>query len=184
MEFYLTYEGALKASANAKEKHKIRQYIEPQLRRLWDLPPLNYHKEWLSPKPLSGEHNVIKDICGYKFAPLVTKNLHLVCQLDIVLLWSDEQGKIIGSGGDIDNRLKTFFDALACPDANQVAKIVKEIKQEGPFFCLLEDDKLIISVNVKTDTFLCAQNNSDVSILLNVKTKAVKLTMDNIDVSG
>ena len=51
---------------------------------------------------------------GFKFAPLVNKKLELVSELDILFLRPEEPGQIV-SGGDIDNCLKTLFDALRCP---------------------------------------------------------------------
>lgn len=182
MEFYLTYMGPLKSNAKAKEKHKIRKYIEPQLKRLWNIAPLSDYPEWLRLEPKQDTHNVIKEVGGYKFAPLITSKLYLVCQLDIVLLWPDEPGKIVGSGGDIDNRLKTLFDALTCPDENQVREVMQDTDDQDIFYCLLEDDKLITDVAVKTHTLLRGENSDDVLVLLHVKAGDIGLTLRAIDV--
>jgi hypothetical protein len=56
--------------------------------------------------------------------------------------------------GDIDNRLKTLFDALQIPDANQDYQSNPPAADERPLFCLLENDRLISKVTVETDTLL------------------------------
>ena len=180
MEFYLTYKGALKANACPKEKHEIRKHFKPQLKKVWDMEPLKRYKECLSEKQEPGRISMIKEIGNIRFAPLITSKSDLVCELDIVLLWPDEAGKIIDNTGDIDNRLKTLFDALACPDKNQIEKVLECYEKGDPFFVLLEDDKLITSVSIKTGTLLSSQDNSDVFMIIEVKVKAVTLNYANM----
>ncbi len=55
--------------------------------------------------------------------------------------------------GDIDNRLKTLLDSFTMPDQNQTPDGSPDTG-ETPFFCLLEDDKLITGLAVKTDRLL------------------------------
>jgi hypothetical protein len=38
------------------------------------------------------------------------------CSIDILFLHRDAPGRIVRSGGDIDNRIKVLFDALRVPD--------------------------------------------------------------------
>ena len=68
----------------------------------------------------SGSDNVRHDVesiakrhshYGFNFVPLVTKELDLICSLDILLL---RPRVTIDSAwtGDVDNRLKTLIDAL------------------------------------------------------------------------
>jgi hypothetical protein len=54
---------------------------------------------------------------GWNFVPLVTAELSLLCNLEILMLRRVDPGKLIQSSGDIDNRIKTLFDALQIPDA-------------------------------------------------------------------
>ncbi len=56
--------------------------------------------------------------------------------------------------GDIDARLKTIFDALRLPKNLDEAGGVGPQTDENPFFCLLEDDKLISEIKVTTDSLL------------------------------
>jgi hypothetical protein len=51
----------------------------------------------------------------------VCSQLRLVARLSIVMLRPEPPGSIITAGGDIDNRLKTLFDALRMP------KVISEI---------------------------------------------------------
>ena len=89
MEFYLKYDGPLKSNAGPKEKHRIREFFHPQMKKLWDIDPLkNCKNEFLKPE---NDLCVIKEIDGISFAPLVTKVLKLICQLDITLLWPEEE---------------------------------------------------------------------------------------------
>ena len=57
-------------------------------------------------------------------------------------------------GGDLDGRLKTIFDALRLPDSLAEAGGIGPQDDETPFFCLLQDDKLISEVSVTTDQLL------------------------------
>jgi len=77
----------------------------------------------------------------------------LVCRLDILFLRRSPPGEIVKHGGDLDNRLKTLFDALRVPDS--IGDNWQPEGSETPlFFCLLKDDALITEVNVSTDMLL------------------------------
>lgn len=182
MEFYLKYDGPLKSNAGPKDKHHIREYFYPQMKKLWDIKPLNHLKAVFltSERPLS----VLKEVEGVVFAPLVSSVLKFICQLDITILWPEEPGVISEHGGDVDNRLKTLFDALQCPDIHQVKPVKRSFAGKQPFFCLLENDKLITSVNIRTHTLLRSENETDVSVLIHVMVKATELMMKTIGLSG
>jgi len=182
MDFYLKYDGPLKSNASAKDTHYIREYLHPQIKRLWDTEQFRFcQSELLNPL---GALSVLKEIDGFTFAPLVFQVLKLICQLDITILWPEEQGVISAHGGDIDNRLKTLFDALQCTDTNQIQPIKERFADKHPFFCLLEDDKLITSVNVKTHTLLRSEKKTDVSVLIHVIIEPVPFMMGTIGLSG
>src|SRR6266849_6098917 len=59
-------------------------------------------------------------IGGKQFVPLVRQSLALACSLDILFLRREEPGSLILQGGDIDNRIKTLFDALKMPTADDM----------------------------------------------------------------
>jgi hypothetical protein len=82
MEFYLKYDGPLVTNGNAIDKQKIRLDLHPQMKRLWDIPPLKGCK-FLEQEC---EPSILKKIGNITFAPLVSSVLKLICQLDITIL--------------------------------------------------------------------------------------------------
>jgi hypothetical protein len=79
-----------------------------------------------------------------------------------MFLRKESPGKIY-QGGDLDNRLKTLFDALAIPNVDQ---IIRGDDFESPIYCLLEDDSLIASLSVETHRLLSQPNASDHEVRL------------------
>jgi len=62
---------------------------------------------------------------------------------------------MVGSGGDIDNRVKTILDALRVPaEPNAVPQGDAPRPDEVPFYCVLEDDKLVTALSVQTERLL------------------------------
>jgi hypothetical protein len=113
--------------------------------------------------------------CGYKFVPLVTEKLCLRCSIEILFLRPDEPGQLIKSG-DLDARIKTIFDALRMPTNLDEAGGQGPQDGEEPFYCLLEDDKLVADITVVTDQLLLLPkekeiNPHDVFLVINVKLK-------------
>jgi hypothetical protein len=180
MEFRLTYEGLLLATqkdpvsgqADARTEHKrtLRRKFHLQLKRLWEINPYlkpGYPVEfdWGSNSIPRSTRLIGSSIAeylapryqknAYRCVPLVRRELSLICSLEILFLRPDPPGEILASG-DIDNRLKTLFDALRLPKGEQeLIGYDKAAADEIPFFfCLLEDDSLITHVSVETDALL------------------------------
>jgi hypothetical protein len=88
---------------------------------------------------------------------MVTEENGLICKLDILMLRHGQPGRAIY---DVDNRLKTLFDALRKAKvplelgAGTSSGQVMPAEDEDPFYILLEDDKLITHISVTTDTML------------------------------
>jgi len=178
MEFRLIYRGALPsgdARGAPREKHRIRKEFHPQLRELWSqdpglhaqskqrflrsdvdgtIYPAEYEgqpfaKTWL--EWIADDH----ERCGTRFVPLVSNKGGFSCALDILFLRRDAPGGLLGSGGDLDNRLKVLFDALKMPGSNdELGGYSIDAANENPFFCLLEDDRLVSRVSVTTDRLI------------------------------
>jgi hypothetical protein len=95
-----------------------------------------------------------------------------VCQLDILFLRREKPGSIV-HGGDLDNRLKTLFDALRMPfDDSELGKVGPTSPDEL-LYCLLEDDSLISRVSVETHQLLDlppagSHGAADVDLMLHV----------------
>jgi hypothetical protein len=209
MQFRLTYEGALRSSGNnnrnTANKHEIRKAFHPQLKNLWDVnanlkslaeTPYNFYRNPLpfntrKPDPNDpvsymdyiSKQFVLRD---YGFAPLVTKELSLWCGLDILFLRRSLPGNVLSSG-DIDNRIKTLFDALKCPSqlTDLGPSYVAPSPSEKPFFVLLEDDSLVAKLSVETDTMLEAlvggiPADSDARLIMTVTVRPIISTVHNM----
>jgi len=180
MEFRLIYEGLLRSDGSVAHKHEIRKTLHPQLKELWNQPPLNGHREYL--QLVTEDTSIIKGVGNFQFAPLISSRLNLVAELNIVLLRPGEPGRIVTTSGDIDNRLKTLFDALRCPQNEQeIPNGERPQPDETPFFCLMEDDALITSINVTCDRLLRSSDDpSHVILFIHVKVKGTKQTLGNM----
>jgi hypothetical protein len=204
MEFRLTYEGPLLASnvggrdhkpARKSYKHDVRRQFHRQLVRLYQMNPYLAKGE-PSGKPLDGysETNFPKydkdeiakkhSLYGFKFLPLVTRDLNLSCWLDILYLRRQPPCDL-WKHGDIDNRLKTLFDCLAIPNAHQGYDQLTQQADELPYFhTLLEDDSLIWKVTVETDFLLqdfpTEPDPNDARLVITVRLKPYEVTLENL----
>jgi hypothetical protein len=199
MEFRLTYEGLLlgsnsKGNTRADHKHEIRKVFHGQLKRLWEI---TAHLK--IPVVEKGHAGVVRALsrsqmladqytrCGYQFVPLVTEELSLLCSIEILFLRPDPPGTLIRSG-DIDNRIKTLLDALRLPGSQQeLGKYKTPEPGELPFFCLLEDDKLVTRISVETDMLLepIGENidDNDARLIITVRLRPYDMNWDNINFS-
>jgi hypothetical protein len=186
MEFRLTYAGPLYATQrdarngeppkHTENRRHIRRQFHVQLKRFWEnvivpriTPDLtgtgrsSFRVTSGGPGPaitideLSKRHALY----GFNFVPLVTAELDLLCGLDILFLRVGRPGSVVWPG-DIDNRLKTLLDAMRIPEAGEKYTEMSPQSDEQPFFCLLEDDKLITKVSVDTDDLLDPLPEKDV----------------------
>lgn len=194
VELRLTYAGPLLGASGsntrAQHKHDIRCVFHQQLKRFWEQSHLLTRRTGRSEEygPVAPYVDCVAEkygFGGFRFAPLVTEELGVSCSLDILFLRPTAPGEIL-RGGDIDNRLKTLFDALRRPQNNQeLAGNVPE-NPEGPFFCLLEDDRLITRVSVETDSLLepVGHNPNDVRLVISVKIMPYRSSLNNLDFIG
>jgi hypothetical protein len=85
---------------------------------------------------------------GYLWAPILLDRYSVHCELDVLILRRGGIGSSI-SDGDLDNRVKTLIDCLKQPKGQEI--VGQPTEQEKPFFCLLEDDKLVTRLEVQSD---------------------------------
>jgi hypothetical protein len=170
----LHYSGPLKANGSPKDKHAIRRVFHEQLAVRWEHPPLksrdalrrppstreghgeNVAGVW-TPAPSKHDYNSWRPLKGtpFTFVPLATQQMSMVVALDIVLLRPEPAGGLITQGGDIDNRMKTLFDALTMPRYREgLPKEAQPAADEEPFYVLLEDDNLVTSLRIRTEHLL------------------------------
>jgi hypothetical protein len=179
VNFRLTYDGPLKpgtqSTTRREEKHAIRCVFNRQLQELISYRTDVLESELRARLPVKGLPTVKRG--NFVFFALVRESLNLVCDLDILFLRRDEPGKLISFGGDLDNRIKTLFDALRIPqDDNEVRGFEPE-GESKTYACLLEDDKLITGFRVTTDRLLePAKSESEenhVRLIINVEVGVV-----------
>lgn len=182
MQLVLHYRGPLRANGDSAHKHQLRQHFHPQLKKLWSQKPLNELPNLLEPRGiLLGDYSLLRTIGAFTFVPLINAEMNVVAELSITLLRAEPPGGLITQGGDMDNRLKTLFDALTMPvHANQLPSKTALRSDQQPLFCLLEDDNLVTTVSVRTEQLLEPDIDSslaDVTIL--IRTRITRLTMGN-----
>src|SRR5271167_2144085 len=118
VKFNITYDGEL-LSANdknsrVKNKNAIRFDIADQLLPIFikgDFPRFNLDSFTTL--------EVARVKKGIKCIPILTRKMNASCRLSIKLMRNEHPGQIV-HGGDIDNRLKTLFDALRMPENDSV----------------------------------------------------------------
>jgi hypothetical protein len=198
MRFTLTYDGKLRADGRPKHKWEIRQHISPQLKELWKVSPaLQYlRKNKLVPLVpgfiIPVVHHTVDltndseraaregwlDVCGTikvkgrSFLPLIRDSLALHCGLKILFLRKEEPGRLIQQGGDLDNRLKTLFDALSMPNEDQ---IIGDSAGEEPIHCLMENDRLVSGCSIETQRLLSKNaSKNDVRLVIEVDVRVTQ----------
>lgn len=162
LEFFLTYEGELRAHRpnqalrnRTHHLHSIRRHFHKQIGALVDKHPFvaGAAKDGVHPDVAVGRY----EREGFSFRALVTERNNLLCKLDIVMLRNARKAH---PHADMDNRIKTLFDALRLPkDAQELGSAssegqVKPANDETPFYVLLEDDGLITHLRVGTGILL------------------------------
>ena len=168
MKFRLAYRGDLKSNGDSIHKHEIRKVFHRQLLNLWQDSPLSDVPKFINIDPSKGDALGISR-GGFTFVPLISPRLELVASLEILLLRPESAGSVLTQAGDIDNRLKTLMDALQVPKDNQIPKGTTP-KADGTFFyCLLEDDNLVTSLDISTGKLYdTVSSNSEVLLVITV----------------
>lgn len=213
MRFRLVYHGQLPGSGNSSKKpgpiRDIRDQFHPQLEFLWKthsaLKRLRqtaiasrgpgiylgtyspfFHERDLVKEPLR-DYEI--DLCGpiiengRSYIPLIRDSLSLNCHLDILFLRKEDPGALILQGGDVDNRIKTLFDALRKPDPDISEKYPPAA---DPLYCLLESDTLISGFDVDTDRLLFPkyEEDNEVYLVIEVAIRVLKIGPWNMSFIG
>jgi hypothetical protein len=132
------------------------------------------------------EHEI--DLCGpipipgsVNYIPFVRGSLHLVCTLDILFLRREDPGALVFQGGDLDGRIKTLFDGLRMPSA-QEADASGVAPTADPIYCLLQEDTLISDFSIKTGRLLGKREQKvhAVRLWIDVSVKVLRVTEENM----
>jgi hypothetical protein len=211
MRFRFVYQGELRSNQRdplgnqsnklAKHKQAIRKALHRKLKYFWETSwflgrqevyPKDYGIGSSAPDKLiplidAVAHSHQEN--GYRFVPLVRKDWRLACSLHVIFLRHDPPGSIVHAG-DLDNRIKTLIDALRKPqNAKELSGNERPETDEDPFFCLLEDDKLITGLSVESDQLLIPpkSNKSEdirkVHIIVTVYIRPYGVTLFNLSFS-
>ena len=187
----LTYEGILlgasRGDPRARHKHELRKCFHRQFKRFWDIHP-DLKQSAVQDAKNPSQHYILPHYLaekfaryGYNFVPLVTEEWSLSCSINVLMLRPDMPGTVIKSG-DLDNRLKTIFDALRMPSSkDELGGCDVPTEDEKPFYCLLEDDKLVTNVTVEADVLLETvsdpPNQNDTRLVIRIDLKPQRGTM-------
>jgi hypothetical protein len=167
----LSYRGPLLATNDKdkrlKHKQDIRRQIHPQLAQLWKSRPTSLHSltDTNYDRKIIGKFQFIPTIGGYA-------QHQCVCELDLQIFSRQGFGSVI-QRTDLDNRLKTLFDALRHPDVeDELPKGDEPKEDETPFYVLLKTDALIQNLTVKTQRLLrppaTGDNESDIELQISL----------------
>jgi hypothetical protein len=172
MEFRLVYSGPLlgasRADTRSAHKHDIRKVFHGQLKALWEKSQnLRNWASWEMDRNRTMRERLAQTFVlnGVNYVPLSWENLGVACRLDILMLRPELPGQTLIRGGDIDNRLKTLFDAFRIPQKGEAMETADGI---NPFYCLLQDDKLINHISVTTDILLDDVDDNHVQLVITV----------------
>jgi hypothetical protein len=201
MHFHLIYHGPLPGAGNKSKPdfaRSIRDQFHPQLRLLWQTHPAMVRLQHSAHVPENPENylavvdspfhterdgtvppgfiNLCEPITkGPKqYIPIVRKSLDLNCSLEILFLRQEDPGSLVLQGGDLDNRIKTLFDALRVPDED----VERNYPQaQTPTYCLLESDTLISGFDVSTGRLLFPNTNhrNEVHLIIEVTVRVLRL---------
>ena len=214
MDFRLVYNGLLRSGqggGKSADERAIRKAVHQQLVQLWETNPdlkmrSGPHSILNAPPAqtfggtvtITSAASTLRESlcetlgnqfkrCDYRCVPLVSNHLQLTCSLDILLLWRDRIVPI-GPSGDIDNRLKTLFDALQIPQS--CTDVDLPAQKDEYLFCLLENDNLITDVRVTTDRLLtpfdptpgpgASHPENHVHLVINVKVRPATVIYGNL----
>jgi hypothetical protein len=181
MRFTLQYRGPLKANGRPSDKQPIRRVFHKQLAHLWQVPPLNKLRATMLDPQQSLRPSVVAQLGGFNFAPLVSSKYQMGAKIKVLFLRPGPPGNLLTQGGDIDNRMKTLFDALRMP--NKVTELpARDVPSahENPFFCVLEDDSLITELAVSTDMLLTQTAKDEAQLLIQVETTLLEPSFYNL----
>lgn len=197
MEFRLSYVGRLLATGNDSLKHPnpnklehihvIRKEFHKQLKHLWSTDATLIDRVYPNGAFKNPDFDMDFSKEGFVWRPIATSKNFLICALDILMLRPGGPG---GALSDIDNRLKTLFDALRMAQTPQEITKSDHTKlspdtSENPFFVLLEDDKLITHLSVTTDRLLeevpGVPEKEAVRIVISVKIRPYFSKFENLD---
>jgi len=185
MKFKLLYYGDILTNPKKRAQHiaDIRMQFHPQLKKLVTLKPWDNLTKFMMPDAKKSPI-ITRHIGGIDWNPIITPNLKMIAELDILLMHPE----IVGvPHSDIDNRVKTILDGLRCPQ-NEHEIGQNTPRDIGPIYTLLDDDHLVTKLTVNTSHLLAPnaftknpQKSPDaVFMLIDVNVRVTEGTLENL----
>ena len=179
MEFCLHYYGVLKSADNASGKHAIRKELHAQIKSLC----LSTAFESAFNESKKPEDSLFIEHGSKRYWFLISEKLSTILDVHITLFAPHKIDSIINNGGDIDNRIKTLFDAMRAPSvASEIPKNDDfDYQAEGGMYCLLQDDKLINRISVQSYQDHSPESPNHVRCLIECKTRITAALWGNLN---
>ena len=170
MPLVLTYRGPLPAVNDRNKRNTEKQIIRRSLHeQIVNGPKKRYM--------MLAEHSELwrpRKIRNFSFHALICKNPFFPrrgCDLEIKILSNDPFGALYQKG-DLDNRLKTLFDALCLPNKDQLPANDYPKERESPLWVLLADDSLITDLHIiQNSLHLPVEQKNYVELTISVSIK-------------
>ncbi|MCC3762656.1 hypothetical protein K3N28_06175 [Glycomyces sp. TRM65418] len=183
MEFTLTYSGPLEPTGNSRPdkraiKQRVREHFHPQLKRLLEIHPWMVDRtQYVDGSITSGDETLVRYVDGNPFAGLVHPNTGTLAELDITMLLPYTGRSYTPDRGDVDNRIKTLFDALQRPQKKgELPDNWNSPYGPDPLLCLLDNDNRITTYTVRPDRLLSPNSNIDTHLTIRVVMKKAELS--------
>ena len=183
MDFCLFYQGKLKSRDGAAGKHAIRAALDPQLRSVCHSKTFRgvFEPDWEG-KRRSPDLPMYVERRQRRYWFLISEQLAATANLSLTLLVPHEVASIVSNGGDIDNRIKTLFDALRVPSTDSELPGSDSFDYaEGDMYCLLQDDKLINRVSIRSYQDHGIREQDHVRCLIEVQTQITRALWGNLN---
>lgn len=192
------------------ERIAIRRQITPQLQRLWEVSGVLTRLQWDARVPgkdsggFMAVHNSPLDDWynsppqyplppdhvdltapiqrhGRLYRPLIRKSLDLTCSLNVLFLRQEDPGSLLKKAGDLDNRIKTFIDALEMPP-----EAAEGDEVSGVNYCLLENDTLVRGLEIDSERLLLPEQDfpNQVHLIVEVVVHVEKVGSWNVCLLG
>lgn len=173
MDYKFFYRGNIPSNGNSKQKGNIREILNPQIKKVWDV---EAYKTLLNKRKSS---NKFDSMCvttsGAKYLPLISSETKLYCHLEIEYYTKNEM-RFVFADGDIDNRVKTLFDGLRAPSSPQEKTYENN---NDIYYTMLEDDKLIKGLSIKSYQIFTDEDDFYIITLI---PKKENVTYENLEI--
>jgi len=118
---------------------------------------------------------------GRLYRPLIRKSLDLTCSLNVLFLRQEDPGSLLKKAGDLDNRIKTFIDALEMPP-----EAAEGDEVSGVNYCLLENDTLVRGLEIDSERLLLPEQDfpNQVHLIVEVVVHVEKVGSWNVCLLG